>query len=86
MPHLLLTSALLIALLAIVGIAIGASLRIARDLLLDGTHDDEHREGPAANAPGPISVGEDFRVGLRHATTFAARESFPRDRSRNDRI
>ena len=35
MTHLMLTSALLFALLAVVAIAIGASLGIARDLMLD---------------------------------------------------
>src|SRR5438128_1163569 len=39
MTHLMLTSALLFALLAVVAIAIGASLGIARDLMLDENHE-----------------------------------------------
>ena len=84
MPHLLLTSALLFALLAIVGVAIGASMRIARDLLLDES--DEERQEPGGD--GRISVPEDFGVGLRHAATFAPARggSLPGGRSRDTGI
>lgn len=37
MTHLILTSTLLFALLAVVGVALGAGLGMARDALLDGT-------------------------------------------------
>jgi hypothetical protein len=70
MPHLVLTSVLLFALLAIVGIAIGACLGIARDLMLDGADDDsDEQPTPAGNRR--ISLSQEFRVGLRHAATYA---------------
>jgi hypothetical protein len=70
MPHIVLTSVLLFALLAIVGIAIGACLGIARDLMLDGA-DDDGDEQPDPAGKRRISLSEEFRVGLRHAATFA---------------
>jgi hypothetical protein len=70
MPHLLLISALLFALLALVAIAIGAWVGIARDLMLD-----EVDETPAGDSTptgsGQIGLAEDFGIGLRHATNFA---------------
>ena len=70
MPHLVLVSALLLALLAIVGIAIGACLGIARDLMLDGA-DDDRDEHPGTSGKGGISLSDEIGVGLRHAATFA---------------
>jgi hypothetical protein len=70
MPHLILVSALLLALLAIVGIAIGACLGIARDLMLDGADDDGDERPGTAGKPG-ISLSDEFGVGLRNAATFA---------------
>ena len=74
MPHLMLTSALLFALLAVVAIAIGACLGIA-------PRSDAGRgrtRAPKANlrlrpppAVGQIGLAEDFGIGLRHATNFA---------------
>ncbi len=81
MPHLVLTSVLLFALLAIVATAIGACLGIARDLMLDGADDD----GDEQPAIGGISLSEEFGVGLRHAATFtqarggSLHEGRPRD-------
>jgi hypothetical protein len=69
MPHLVLTGVLLLALLALVGIAIGACLGIARDLMLDGDDDSDERPTTARN--GRISLSEEIGVGLRHAATFA---------------
>jgi hypothetical protein len=84
MPHLVLASALLLALLAIVGIAIGACLSIARDLMLDGA-DDESDEHPANPGNPGISLSDDFGVGLRHAANFAQEQggSFPGRGSRD---
>ena len=76
MPHLVLTSALVIALLAIVATAIGAWIRIARDLMLDGAEDESDGE-PAMSEGGRIGLSEDFGVGLRNATTFAQRRGGP---------
>lgn len=70
MPHLLLTSALLFALLAIVGTAIGASIGIARDLMLDEADDTPEGDSTPAGR-GQIGLAEDFGIGLRHATDFA---------------
>jgi hypothetical protein len=70
MPHLILTSVLVIALLAIVATAIGACFGIARDLMLDGA-DDDGDEQSALGGNGRISLSEEFGVGLRHAATFA---------------
>jgi hypothetical protein len=70
MPHLVLASALLFALLAIVGITIGAFLSIARDLMLDGADDDSDEYSATPGNPG-ISLPDEFGVGLRHATNFA---------------
>ena len=72
MSHLLLTSALLFALLAIVGIAIGACLGIARDLMLDEAEDTPEVE-PTPGRGAQIGLAEDFGIGLRHATNFAPR-------------
>jgi hypothetical protein len=84
MAHLLLTSALLLALLAILGIAVGACLNIARDLMLDGAEDDGD-EQPDTTGKGRISLSEEIGVGLRHAATFARARggSFRGDRSRD---
>jgi hypothetical protein len=63
MTHLMLTSALLFSLLAVVAIAIGASLGIARDLMLD-----EMDETAAAtqSSVGPRAAGQSLaaRQGL----------------------
>jgi hypothetical protein len=89
MTHLMLTSALLFALLAVMAIAIGASLGIARDLMQDETHET------ALSAPsyGQSStsghgLAEDFGLGLQHATHFAqdSGRSFRRGRSLNARV
>jgi hypothetical protein len=82
MAHLLLTSALVLALLAIIGIAIGACLGIARDLMLDGA-DDDGDERPDTTGNGRISLPKEIGVGLRHAATFARARggSFRGDRS-----
>jgi hypothetical protein len=68
MRHLVLASALLFALLAIFGIAIGACLGIARDLMLDGA-DDDSDEHPARSGNQGISLPDEFGVaaGRRHA-------------------
>jgi hypothetical protein len=76
MPHLVLASALFFALLAIIGIAIGACVGIARDLMLDGA-DDDSDEHPAAAREGGISLSDEFKVGLRHAATFAQTRGGP---------
>ena len=89
MTHLMLTSALLFALLAVVAIAIGASLGIARDLMLDETHEtatDVLSSDPSSgNGHG---LAEDFGLGLQHATHFAqdSGRSFRRGRSLNARV
>ncbi len=93
MTHLMLTSALLFALLAVVAIAIGASLGIARDLMLD---DEAHETatdalpfsaGPAISGNGH-GLAEDFGLGLQHATHFAQDpgRSFSRSRSFSARV
>lgn len=71
MSHLLLTSLLLLALLAIVAVAIGACLGIAGDLALDGAEDDDR----AADDRG--DAREEFGVGLPHAATFAQSRGGP---------
>jgi hypothetical protein len=63
MPHFLLTSALLFALLAIIGTAVGACMSIARDLMLDGTEDDGEEQSATTDGNGGMSLSEDFRVG-----------------------
>jgi hypothetical protein len=82
MAHFLLTSALVLTLLAIVGIAIGACLGIARDLMLDGA-DDDADEQPDTAGNDRISLSQEIGVGLRHAATFAQARgrSFRGDRS-----
>jgi hypothetical protein len=71
MSHLLLTSTLLFALLALVAIAIGAFLGIARDLVLDDGADENLGDDPRATTPsGRTSPAK--LVGLRHAATFAS--------------
>jgi hypothetical protein len=87
MTHLMLTSALLFALLAVVAIAIGASLGIARDLMLDETHETAADTPSAASRPGH-GLAEDFGLGLQHATHFAQnpRRSFSRSRSFHARV
>jgi len=67
MAHFVLAGALLFALLAIVGIAIGACLSIARDLLLEKAGDEQQ---PTIAANRRISLAERFAVGLRHAANF----------------
>jgi hypothetical protein len=66
MPHFVLAGALLFVLLAIAGIAIGACLSIARDLLLEKAGDEQ----PSIAANRRISLAEKFAVGLRHAANF----------------
>jgi hypothetical protein len=80
MPHLVLTGVLLLALLAIIGIAIGACLGIARDLMLDGADEDTDEQTTTAGNGG-ISLSEEFGVGLRHhAATFAQARGGPLQR------
>ena len=69
MPHLLLTSALLFALLAIVAVAIGASLRIAHDLLFEGADEGHGDEVGLAHAAtyAPVHGGAFDRVGSRNS-------------------
>jgi hypothetical protein len=91
MTHLMLTSALLFALLAVVAIAIGASLGIARDLMLDENHEtatDLLTAGQSAISGNGHGLAEDFGLGLRHATHFAQHSgrSFSRGRSFNARV
>lgn len=70
MPHLILTGVLLLALLAVIAIAIGACVGIARDVLLDEA--DETPEGETTpGSSGQIGLANDFGIGLRHATDFA---------------
>jgi hypothetical protein len=87
MTHLMLTSALLFALLAVVAIAIGASLGIARDLMLDepgatatdiqasptreGLADQSLAAGEGYATRSGHGLAEDFGLGLQHATHFA---------------
>jgi hypothetical protein len=86
MTHLMLTSALLFALLAVVAIAIGASLGIARDLMLDEVSETagdtesvpagQGLAGRQGGAQGYATrqghgLAEDFGLGLQHATHFA---------------
>lgn len=88
MPHLLLTSALLFALLAIVATAIGASLGIARDLMLDEADDAPEGDPTPATGRRQVGLAEDFGIGLRHATNFAQDpgRSFSRSGSLNTRV
>ena len=80
MPHLILTSVLLFALLAVVATAIGACFGIARDLMLD--EGDETSEGETtAGGSGQIGLAEDFGIGLRHASNFAQDPGRPFSRS-----
>jgi hypothetical protein len=85
MSHLMLTSALLFALLAIVATAIGACMAIARDLMLDES--DETTDGEFAPSDGgQIGLAEDFGLGLRHHAANIAQDSgqsFSRSRSLN---
>ncbi len=87
MTHLMLTSALLFALLAVVAIAVGASLGIARDLMLDESNDaaTDPQSAPTGNGHG---LAEDFGLGLQHAAHFAqdSGRSFRRGRSLNGRV
>ncbi len=73
MPHLMLASALLFALLAIVATAIGACFGIARDLLLDEADDTAESE-VSPPGRGQIGLAEDFRLGLRHHAAHFARD------------
>ena len=70
MPHLLLTSVLLFALLAVVATAIGACIGIARDVMLDEA-DDAPEGDLTPGGRGQIGLAEDFGIGLGHATDFA---------------
>ena len=85
MAHFVLAGALLFAFLAIVGIAVGACLGIARDLMFDGADDDSDEQQPATADRGRISLSKQFGVGLRHAATFAQARggSFRGGRSRD---
>jgi hypothetical protein len=69
-PHLLLTSALLFALLVIVAVAIGASLRIAHDLLFEGA--DEERDDEVQWQPGYAHDYPPVRTASHGAGTTAA--------------
>jgi hypothetical protein len=76
MPHLILTSVLLFALLAVVATAIGACFGIARGLMLDEADETPESEttrgGDGQSAgDGQIGLAEDFGIGLRHASNFA---------------
>ena len=97
MTHLMLTSALLFALLAVVAIAIGASLGIARDLMLDEASmrpPNRYRPGRPGPCRQPLAtrqghgLAEDFGLGLQHATHFAQDpgRSFSRSRSFSARV
>ena len=93
MTHLMLTSALLFALLAVVAIAICASLGIARDLVLDETDesaaDQQSATARQAHAGAqPRGLAEDFGLGLPHAVHFVQDpgRSFSRSRSFNPRV
>ena len=87
MTHLMLTSALLFALLAVVAIAIGASLGIARDLMLEEPDETATDTEPTPSRNGH-GLAEDFGLGLQHATHFAQDpgRSFSRSRSLNARV
>ena len=87
MTHLMLTSALLFALLAVVAIAIGASLGIARDLILDEPGDTATDTQSAYDSDADGLAG-DFGLGLQHATHFAPSpgRSFSRNRSFGPRV
>jgi hypothetical protein len=79
MPHLMLTSALLFALLAIVATAIGACFGIARDLMLEDA--DETVDGELTpSGTGQIGLSEDFGLGLRHHAA-----NFPQDSAQSFR-
>jgi hypothetical protein len=85
MPHLMLTSALLFALLAIVATAIGACFGIARDLMLEDADETVESE-LTPSGTGQIGLAEDFGLGLRHhAANFAqdSAQSFRRGGSLN---
>jgi hypothetical protein len=71
MTHLMLTSALLFALLAVVATAIGASLGIARDLMLD---DAEDAATAAQSVPAREGLAAGQGLGARQG--FGAREGF----------
>jgi hypothetical protein len=87
MTHLMLTSALLFALLAVVAIAIGASLGIARDMMMDDSNETSAANQSATSRSGH-GLGGDFGLGLRHATHFAqdSGRAYRRGRSFNARI
>lgn len=87
MTHLMLTSALLFALLALVAIAIGASVGIARDLMLDQPGDTATDTQSAYDSDGH-GLADDFGLGLQHATHFAQSpgRSFSRNRSFSPRV
>jgi hypothetical protein len=70
MPHLLLLSALLFAILALVATAIAACIGIARDLMLDEV-DEAPEDELTPPGSGQIGLAEDFGIGLRNATNFA---------------
>jgi hypothetical protein len=82
MTHLMLTSALLFALLTVVAIAIGASLGIARDVMVDEAADADAEPGYNHGLAG------DFGLGLQHATHFAQNpgRSFRHDRPFSARV
>lgn len=91
MTHLMLTSALLFALLAVVAVAIGASVGIARDLMLDEASEaaPDSRSAPAGYAARQGNgLAEDFGLGLQHATHFTqdAGRSFSRNGSFRSRV
>ena len=71
MTHLMLTSALLFALLAVVAIAIGASLGIARDLMLD-----ESSETAADTESVPAGQGLAGRQGYAPRQGCAPRQGY----------
>jgi len=87
MPHLMLTSALLFALLALVATAIGACLRIARDVMLNEADEGAEGEFSASHAAhNGNGLAEDFGLGLQHhAANFTpdSGQSFRRGRSLN---
>ena len=87
MTHLMLTSALLFALLAVVAIAIGASVGIARDLMMDES-DETATDTESTSPRNGHGLAEDFGLGLQHATHFAQHSgrSFQRGRSFNARV
>ena len=87
MTHLMLTSALLFALLGVVAIAIGASLGVARDRMLDEPGDPATDTQSAAEGHSH-GLADDFGLGLQHATHFAQSpgRSFSRNRSFSPRV